>query len=113
MSSCHPSRHLCATLLLLLCGCTPLEWQKTGVHDVDRDLAQCLAQARLEARQRMPLQPVPVPQVMVDQQGRTIVVQNQHPDSERFFLEQSLLRDCMTGRGYTLQAKPRPGQNEK
>lgn len=97
-----------AALLFLIGGCTPLEWQKTGEHDVDRDQSQCLAQSRNEARQRMPLQPVPVPQVIVDQQGRTIVVQNQQPDSERFFLEQTLLRDCMTKRGYTLQAKPQP-----
>jgi hypothetical protein len=106
----HAHRPAIATLLLLICGCTPLEWQHSGngEHNVDRDQTQCLAQARLEARQRMPLQPVPVPQVIVDQQGRTIVVQNKAPDSERFFLEQDLLRQCMTKLDYTLQAKPQP-----
>lgn len=108
MSSGQPTRLLCVTLLLLVCGCTSLEWHKTGggEHDVDRDQAQCMAQAQLEARQRMPLQATLVPQVIVDQQGRSVVVQNRQPDSERFFLEQSLLRQCMTERGYSLEPKP-------
>jgi hypothetical protein len=100
---------LCTLLLLLASGCAPLEWRHTGSgeHNVDNDQAQCTAQARLEARQRLPLQPAPVPQVIVDQQGRTIVVQNTKlPDSERFFLEQSLLRQCMTERGYILESRP-------
>jgi hypothetical protein len=110
MQSGHAHHLALAVVLLLICGCTSLEWYKVGVaeHDADRDQEQCLAQARLEARQRMPLQPTSVPQVIVDQRGRTIVVQNTPPDSERFFLEQSLLRQCMTERGYTLQSKPRP-----
>lgn len=107
----QPSRDLSAALLLvMICGCTSLEWRHTGSgkHDVDRDQEQCLAQARFETRQRMPLQATPVPQVIVDQQGRSIVVQNTAPDSERFFLEQNLLRRCMSERGYTLQSKPKP-----
>lgn len=100
--------HLALAALLLIGGCTPLEWHKAGEHNVDRDQTQCLAQAQLEARQRMPLQPGITPRVIVDQQGRTAVVQNQPPDSERFFLEQTLLRQCMTERGYTLQSKPQP-----
>lgn len=112
MSCCHPSRHLCATLLLLICGCTSLEWQYTGnaEHNLDRDQARCTEQARFEARRRMPLQPSLAPQVIVDQQGRTIVTQHLQPDSEQFFLEQSLLRQCMTGLGYTLQPKPQPNR---
>lgn len=101
-----PAHHLALAALLLLYGCTSLQWHKAGEHDVDRDQGQCLAQARFETRQRMPLQATPVPQVIVDQQGRSIVVQNMPPDSERFFLEQNLLRQCMNERGYTLQAKP-------
>lgn len=66
-----------------------------------------MAQAQLEARQRMPMQSIPVPQVIIDQQGRSIPVNTNTtpPDSERFFLEQSLLRQCMTDRGYTLQPR--------
>lgn len=102
------ARHIAFAILLLLgSGCTTLEWHKTGgEHDMDRDQAQCMAQAQFEARQRMPLQAALVPQVIIDQQGRSVVVQNRQPDSERFFLEQSLLRQCMTERGYTLQPKP-------
>lgn len=108
----RPARCLALSALLLMASaCAPLEWLYTGSgeYDVDRDRAQCLAQSRLEARQRMPFQATTVPQVTVDQQGRTVVVQNPHSDSERFFLEQSLLRQCMTERGYTLQSKPQPG----
>ncbi len=108
MLPCRVHRPALLALLLMICGCTSLEWHKTGEHDVDHDQAQCLAQARSEARQRMPLQQIPVPQVIVDQQGRTIVMQNKPPDSERFFLEQDLLRQCMTKLGYTLQPKPQP-----
>jgi hypothetical protein len=110
----HPLRPalvtLFAALSLLAGGCAPLEWHHDGhgKHKVDRDQALCTAQAQLEARQRMPLQAPPAPQVIVDQQGRSIVVQNRQPDSERFFLEQSLLRQCMTERGYTLQPKSQP-----
>lgn len=114
MKSGPASRLALATLLpLMILGCAPLEWRHTGggEHDADRDQSQCLAQAQLEARRRMPLQSGPTPQVTVDQHGRTIVVQNRQPDSERFFLEQSLLRDCMGKRGYTLQPKPQPEQN--
>ena len=107
----HARHSALAVLLLLGSGCAPLEWHKTsgGEHDVDRDQSECTAQARLEARQRMPLTPTPVPRIIVDQQGRSVVVNNtQQPDSERFFLEQSLMRQCMTERGYTLQSKPKP-----
>lgn len=115
----HPLRHLaCAPcyapfigLLLLIGGCAPLEWYKTGSGNaitVDADEAQCRVKAHGEARQRMPLQPVPVPQIVIDQQGRSVPVQTRPPDSERFALEQSLLRRCMSDLGYTLQPKPQP-----
>jgi hypothetical protein len=111
MSPRHAHRPAFTTLLLLVCGCTPLEWHKTGVeHDMDRDQAQCMAQAQLEARQSMPLQATMVPQIVVDQRGRSIIVQNRQSDSELFLLEQTLLRQCMIKRGYTLQPKPqKPG----
>ncbi len=107
MLTSHPARLLSMTLTLLAAGgCAALEWHKTGTLDaqqLEQDQSQCLAKARLEARRRMPLKPPIVPQVVVDQQGRTVIVHNELPDSERFFLEQSLLRECMTERGYTLQ----------
>ncbi len=96
--------------LLLTAGCASLEWHKTGAtgeYNAEQDQAQCTAQARLEAWQRMPMQSAPVPQIIIDQQGRGIPVNPgaTQPDSERFFLEQSLLRQCMTDRGYTLQPR--------
>jgi hypothetical protein len=116
----HPLRPVISTvfatlftaLLLLAGGCAPLEWHHGGggEHNVDRDQEQCLTQARLEALQRIPLRP-PVPRIVVDQHGRSVVVHNtpQHPDPERFSLEQSLLQQCMKARGYTLEPKsPKP-----
>lgn len=116
MSSARPTRLLCTTMLLLCFGCTSLEWHKTGSgeHDVDRDEAQCRAQAQLEARQLVPFSPTPVPRIIVDQQGKSVVVHNpQQTDSERFFLEQNLLRQCMTKLGYSLEPKsPNPPKPE-
>ncbi len=117
MSLRHPLRHLaCAPFigLLLIGGCAPLEWHKTGSSSaitVDADEAKCRVTARSEARQRMPLQPIPVPQIIIDQQGRSIPVQTRQPDSERFALEQNLLQRCMTDLGYTLQPKPSPANH--
>lgn len=104
----HAHRLALAPLLLLAGACAPLEWHHGGSEErnVDLDQAQCTAQAQLEARQRMPLHPFPAPQVVVDQRGRNIIVQNRQPDSERFLLEHTLLRQCMSKRGYTLQPKP-------
>lgn len=118
MSPRHHSRAFfcCAPfigLLLLIGGCAPLEWHKTGPGtsgSVEADEAQCWVKARNEARQRMPLQPDSVPQVVIDRQGRSYTVPSRQPDSERFALEQSLLRRCMTDLGYTLQSKPSPAK---
>jgi hypothetical protein len=94
-------------LLAFVSACAPMEWHKTGAtgsYNAERDQNECLALARTEAHQRMPLQQVAVPQIIIDQQGRAIPVNNApQPDADRFFLEQSLLRQCMTERGYTLQ----------
>jgi len=105
----HPMRPVFPALLLLVGACAPLEWHHggSGEHNVDRDQEECTAKARLEARQRIPLSPTPIPRIIVDQQGRSVVVNNtQQPNSELFFLEQNLLRQCMTERGYTLEPKP-------
>lgn len=107
-----PRRFSIAALLLALCACAPLEWHKTGAagaYNVEQDEAECLSEARAEARQRMPLQPTSVPQIVIDQQGRSIPVNTPpQPDADRFFLEQGLLRQCMTARGYLLQSRPSP-----
>lgn len=99
---------LLALLMLALAGCAPLEWQKTGMteEDMTADRNRCAANARSEAfRQRAPLR-TPVPQVVVDPQGRAVAVKPASPDTERFALEQDLLRKCMHDLGYELQQKP-------
>ena len=99
-------RWAAATLLLWFLGCAPLDWQKPGVTEaeIDRDYARCAAQARSEMLRQMPIMQ-PAPQLIVDQQGRVVTVQTRNHDSERFFLEQNRLRQCMAALDYTLQPK--------
>lgn len=105
-------RHIAAPVTLVLAslalsGCAPLEWQKSGVAEEDlmRDQTRCTAEARSSAmRQRAPLRGPP--QVLVDPQGRVISVKPASPDTERFALEQDLMRKCMHDLGYELKQKP-------
>jgi len=86
-----------------LAGCAEAHWHKAGAEAAvrEQDLAQCRQTAQLEAR----YQTVPTlgSQVMIgaDPQGRPIVKQGM-PDTDRFLLEQDLVRACMRGRGYEL-----------
>ena len=95
-------------LLAALTACAPLEWHKSGAADEDilRDRDRCAADARSEAfRQRAPLRN-PTPQMVVDPEGRISATRPASPDTERFALEQDLLRKCMHDLGYALQKKP-------
>jgi len=94
---------------LVLSGCAPLEWQKSGIAEEDlmRDQTRCTADARSTAmRQRAPLRGPP--QVVVDPQGRVVAVKPASPDTERFALEQDLIRRCMHDLGYELKQKTAP-----
>lgn len=99
-----------ATLVLAslaLSGCASLEWQKSGITDEERlrDQTRCTAEARSAAmRQRAPLRGPP--QVVVDPQGRVVAVKPASPDTERFALEQDLIRQCMHDLGYELKPNP-------
>ena len=99
-----------ATLVLAsltLSGCAPLHWQKSGTteEEINRDQTICTAEARSAAmRQRAPLRGPP--QVVVDPQGRIVSVKPPAGDTERFALEQDLIRKCMHDRGYELKQNP-------
>ena len=102
----HAHRRNGALLALLLTGCAPLQWQKAGTaeEDIIRDQTRCTAKSRNQAMlQRAPLR---VAQVVVDPQGRAIAVKPTSADTERFALEQDLIRRCMQDLGYSLQHKP-------
>lgn len=102
-----PCRLHAALLLAALAACAPLEWHKAGTapEDLSRDQARCSAQSRSEAAlQRAPIR-APA-QIVTDPQGRAVVVRPSSTDSERFALEQDLMRRCMQDQGYTLQTKP-------
>lgn len=98
-------RCIAASLLSALAACAPLEWHKDGAaaDEILRDRNRCTDDARSEAfRQRAPLRN-PVPQVVVDPQGRIIATRPASPDNERFALEQEILRKCMHDLGYELE----------
>lgn len=104
--ACTPWR-ITTILALALTGCAPLQWQKTGVteDEMSRDQNRCAASARAEAfRQRAPFRN-PAQQVVVDPQGRIIAVKPAASDTERFALEQDLIRQCMHDLGYELKPK--------
>ena len=101
-------RCIAALLLTALTACAPLEWHKAGTADEDilRDRDRCADDARNKAfQQRAPLRS-PTPQIVVDPQGRIIASKPASPDTERFALEQDLMRKCMHDFGYELRQKP-------
>lgn len=103
----HPLR-LCALLLLLATGCASYTWHKDGATAAETQdlLAQCTAKARAEILRDPALAARP-PVVTVDREGRVIAVQSPRNDSERFLLEQDLVRRCMSAGGYTLRPSPK------
>jgi len=94
-----------ATLLLVafLAGCAEAHWHKAGADAAvrEQDLAQCRQTAQLEARYQTVPTLAPPTMIGADPQGRPIVKQGM-PDTDRFLLEQDLVRACMRGRGYEL-----------
>ena len=93
-------------MTMALAACAPLEWHKAGTspEDLSRDQARCTAQARSEAAlQRAPIR-APT-QIITDPQGRVVAVKPASADSERFALEQDLMRRCMQDLGYSLQTQ--------
>ena len=100
-------RLLAALLFTALSACAPLEWHKPGTapEDLSRDQARCSAQSRSEAALQRATIRAPA-QVVTDPQGRVVAVRPASTDSERFALEQDLMRQCMQNQGYSLQTKP-------
>lgn len=106
----RPLAPVLAAGFALCSGCAQLEWRQANVADGvrDRDLAACMAQARVEALRRMPALQPPVPQITVDRQGRAVATSPPGHDDGRFLAEQDLVRACMRGLGYSLQDRNAP-----
>ncbi len=100
------NRRASAAVLALLCAaCAPLEWRKDGADAaaIERDAAECQAQARANARHEAPLFGMPQPPVVgMDARGRVVTGHANRYDTERALLEHDLMRQCMTQRGYEL-----------
>lgn len=104
----HPLLWTCVGMALLF-GCAPLQWYKAGTaqEDITRDQTSCTATARNEAALRRA--PIRAPaQVVSDPQGRVVAIRPDSADSERFALEQDLIRRCMQNLGYVLQPRTSP-----
>lgn len=93
--------------LLLLAGCTPMQWvrQDTGPELLDQDLAQCRQEAWREAQWRAFLyRPFGVTTV-VDRFGRRFVIPYSpfgDPFGDSFMEESRLAHFCMRSKGYDL-----------
>jgi len=94
----------------LLSSCAQLDWHKAGasLEMREHDSADCAVQARSAALRRAPLLPSPVPQVLIDRQGRAAQLQPSRAVDERFLIEQDVMRTCMRERGYSLIERPTP-----
>lgn len=90
--------------IALLGSCAQLEWHKADVtaEARERDIADCAAQARMEAL-RMPTLQSPAPHIVIDSQGRAVAVRPSQQDDGRFLVEHDFMRACMRERGYVLR----------
>ena len=91
----------CATLLLA--GCANLTWQKAGTEPamVASDMQLCKLNALVTARRLSPVS-IQSPTGVGSPSGPAAIAPalNQQPD---IFTEQTLVSECMRGRGYRLE----------
>ena len=105
MTSSRPVAPVLIAGVALLGGCAQLDWHKldTTAKVRERDIADCTAQARSEARQHVTLVQPPGQRIIADNQGRATLVQPSNCLDDRFLVEQDFMRICMYQRGYVLQ----------
>jgi hypothetical protein len=96
-------------VLLVLSGCTPVQWvkQDAAPKQVDEDLVACRQEAWREARLRTSwFRPLSMPYAVQDAQGRRFLVwpHNSVNDtfSDQFMEESRLAHFCMRAKGYEL-----------
>jgi hypothetical protein len=93
--------------LLLLAGCTPMQWvrQDTGPELLGHDLAQCRQEAWREAQWRAFLYRPFGATTVVDRFGRRFVIPYSpfgDPFGDSFMEESRLAHFCMRSKGYAL-----------
>ena len=92
-----------ACAILLLTGCADLTWQKAGADPAvaATDMQQCKLNALMTARRLSPVS-VQSPMGAGSPSGPAAIAPalNQQPD---IFTEQTLVSECMRGRGYRLE----------
>lgn len=100
-----------AAALLLLAGCTPMQWVKedTTAEQLSADAALCQQEAWREARFRSWAAARPIaPIVLRDASGRPFVAWMHSPFYDPFgdpFMEEARLAQfCMRAKGYRLEA---------
>jgi hypothetical protein len=92
---------------LLVVGCTPMAWTRTGAtpDDLRQDVAFCRQEAWREAQWRSFLYRPFGGTTVVDSRGRHIFVPYTpfgDPFGDRFFEESRLAHFCMRAKGYEL-----------
>lgn len=87
-------------LVLLLAGCSTLQWEKPGAtrEMAEADARACSASAQAASQ-------LPRPQATTMQSGAVIVTEpNETRDATRQMHEGQRMQDCMRERGYTLRS---------
>jgi hypothetical protein len=101
-------RRFRAVLLLLLTGCTPMQWVKPDAtpDQFNKDMAECQQEAWREARWRGFLDRGFGPSLLYDARGRRYLSWPYSPLGDPFgdqFMEESRLTHfCMRAKGYEL-----------
>lgn len=89
-----------ALLVLLLAGCSTVEWQKPGATPevAEADARACSAAAQVAS-------PLPRPQTTTMASGAVVVTEPNEPrDATRQMHEGQRMQECMRQKGYTLKS---------
>jgi hypothetical protein len=93
------------TLSVVLAGCADLRWHKDGANAaaMERDLAECRGEARINAGPHVRGGGSDLPRVVgADRIGRPVMANPGGLDSDRFLVENDFTRQCMGRKGYEL-----------
>jgi hypothetical protein len=87
-------------LVLLLAGCSTVQWQKPGATPemADADARACSSAAQVTSQ-------LPRPQTTTMSSGAVVVTEPNEPrDAVRQMHESQRMQDCMRQKGYTLRS---------
>lgn len=110
-------RFAALTLLLLIAGCSSVEWRKPGIDAEARrqEMIACRQISRAQAQNEVLPRAFASPTyVAIDARGNPVTAQAPTRENELMLVEQNLMHACMRGKGYTLTSTDRsPEKTEK